>query len=218
MAKKFKHGEEAQEAKNYFRVPNAYQDALCGIAIPGTARQILSAIERLTLGWNKREAAITYTTFRKMTGLCDRSISKAKNILLEMRIIHMAHKGHEKSLTYRIEMDYTRWRSRPKRAITAQVTSRRPTRAIKHGPQRPSQTAHKGHTIMKKDSIKDSIKDMAKINLTLEELKTRARELKEDYTKWLQDNPGQTNNTFLAGIKYIEEEIKEFKRKEADVA
>jgi len=95
-------------------ISNEYQDAKCRIRIPGQAGQVLSVIERLTFGWNKKEANISYKTFRKMTGLNDWDIWRAKNNLIKMRIIsHLKtdplKKAGRNDASYRIQMDYTLW-------------------------------------------------------------------------------------------------------------
>jgi len=106
---------------NFFKVPNEYKDALCRTRIPGQARQILDVIERMTIGWRRRQAKISLKTFRKMTGLRDKHIIKGRRLLQKMRIISTPHKGSRKELYYRILTDYSNWKPLPKKVTTNPV-------------------------------------------------------------------------------------------------
>ena len=88
--------DEDKKDKNYFKVPNKYKDALCQIRIPGQAGQVLDVIERFTWGWNKKEADISFKTFRERTGMDNRHIVRARNRLIQMNIITVAKKGNKK--------------------------------------------------------------------------------------------------------------------------
>ena len=98
---------------------NEYQEAKCRIRIPGQAVQVLSVIERLTFGWNKKEATISLRTFRKMTGIDDSNILRSRDKLLKMGLIinsnptrgeATSENASKKLVNYRIQMDYTKWK------------------------------------------------------------------------------------------------------------
>ena len=91
-------------------ISNEYQEAKCRIRIPGQATQVLNVIERLTLGWNKKEATISLKTFRKMTGIDDSNILRSRNKLLKMGVIYTSENASKQLVNYRIEKDYTQWK------------------------------------------------------------------------------------------------------------
>lgn len=109
------------ENSKFFMIPNEYQDAKCRIRIPGQARQVLDVIERFTFGWNKREASISYMTFRKMTGLDDRNILRARKKLIKMGVVDPVKNVRLRNTSYRIQMDYTKWKPLSKMSPTKNV-------------------------------------------------------------------------------------------------
>ena len=192
---------------NYFKMPNNYKDELCNIRISGEARQILDVIERLSMGWNQREAIISYRTFRKMTGLDNYHISRARAKLSKMRIIIVAKLGNKGELIYRIEMDYTKWRSLPKKARGKNVDASLPKKVTKTIAKLGNETISKignDQQAYIKDSIKDKNIKTEKNdyinNFSIEHLKTRKKDLEDD----LKEKQGSFEN-----LQYLTDAIKE---------
>ena len=194
------------ENSNFFKISNEYQDAKCRIRIPGQAGQVLNVIERLTFGWKKSEANIPYKTFRKMTGLNDWGIWRAKNKLIKMNIISPPKtdplkKAGEKDISYRIQMDYTRW-NLPAKIRELKKAGKPPLKKAGKPPLKKA-GGQQGH-------IKDIIKDKYKYSKSneIKQLKIRKKELQIE----LKEKGQFDNKKFLIkGIKEIEKQLKKLK-------
>ena len=57
-----------QLENGYIKIATELYDALCGIRIPGEARQVFDVILRKTYGWNKKKDAIALSQFVEATG------------------------------------------------------------------------------------------------------------------------------------------------------
>lgn len=187
------------ENKNYFKVPNEYQDALCQIRIPGQAGQVLAVIIRFTYGWKKKEADVSFKTFRKRTGMDNRHIARARNRLIQMNIITVAKKGNKKKAYYRIQTDYTKWKPLPKKA-RGKPSSKKATKAVAKKDDKSS--PKKATPSIKDIHIKDIISKDSEIDIPTQELEKRLEELKDDLKE--ERYEGEKN--------YIREGIKEIKK------
>ncbi|MBA7643462.1 hypothetical protein ES703_51188 [subsurface metagenome] len=169
------------QSGKYFFYPNEYKDALCRIRIPGRAKQILDIIERFTLGFNKREAKISFKTFRKRTGMDDRNFCRARKILLKMGIISTVKKDSEKRIYYRIQMDYTKWKALSKKTVMASLSKK----TVKGTVIKDSKALSKKTVpIFIKDTLLNTfILKTDKPAKIIEELKTRKKDLEEDLKK-----------------------------------
>lgn len=197
--------DEDKKDKNYFKVPNKYKDALCQIRIPGQAGQVLDVIERFTWGWNKKEADISFKTFRERTGMDNRHIVRARNRLIQMNIITVAKKGNKKRAYYRIQTDYTKWKPLPKKA-RGKPSSKKATKPVA---KKDDKSLPKKATPSIKDiHIKDTILKDSEINISTEKLKIRLEELKEDLKE--EKMPGELNY-IREGIKEAEKRLREAK-------
>lgn len=203
--------DEDKKDKNYFKVPNEYQDALCQIRIPGQARQVLDVIERFTWGWNKKEADISFKTFRKRTGMDNRHIVRARNRLIQMNIITVAKKGNKKRAYYRIQTDYTKWKPLPKKA-RGKPSSKKATKAIA---KKDDKSLPKKATPSIKDIYTNDIifKDN-EIDKIIEQLKTRKRDLEEDLK---EKGPDDNKQYLIDAIKEIDEQLHRQEGKERAV-
>lgn len=76
-----------QLENGYLKIANDIYDALCGIRIPGEARQILDVIIRKTYGFGKKQDAISLSQFSKATGLRRPNVVRGIIKLETMRII-----------------------------------------------------------------------------------------------------------------------------------
>jgi len=198
----------AIENKNFFKVPNEYKDTLCNIRIPGEARQILDVIERLTLGWNKKETAISFKTFRKMTKMDNRHIVRAREKLIEMRIITIAKKGNREEIYYRIQMDYENWKPLPKKARGKNKDASLPKKATKTIAKLGNKSLPNWGTttsVTKDINVKDSIYKDRENDIPPQLLKEKLKELKEDLRK--EKIPGELDY-IREGIKGIKDQLK----------
>jgi len=191
------------ENAKFFKIFNEYQDAKCNIRISGQAGQVLNVIERQTFGWNKKQANISFSTFRKMTGMDDRHIMRARKKLIEMGVITTAQKGRMKPVCFRIQMDYTKWKPLPKKAVKLSL----PKKAVKTTAQKGSRplpkkaVANRGvlKTFFKDILFKDRKRDK------IEKLKLRRKELQEDLK---EKGPFEDKKYLIEGIKEIDKHLK----------
>lgn len=193
------------QSGKYFFYPNEYKDALCRIRIPGRAKQILDIIERFTLGFNTREAKISFKTFRKRTGMDDRNIWRARKILLKMGIISTVKKDSEKRIYYRIQMDYTKWKALSKKTVMTSLSKK----TVKGTVIKDSKALSKKTVPSLKDTLLNTFSlktdKPAKI---IEELKTRKRDLEEDLKK---KGSHENKQYLIEGIKEIDKLLNQLK-------
>jgi len=167
---------EDKKNENFFMMPNEFYEALARIRIPGEARQVLDVIIRKTLGWNKKQDAISLSQFRKKTGLIDKNVIRARKKMLKMNIIATPQKDTNNILIYRLQMDYTKWKPLPKKITKAKVSKKIPDPLPK---TILTPLPKKGDT---KDIITKEIitKDRKTSNDEIILMKEKIKELKED--------------------------------------
>jgi len=191
------------ENDKFFKIPNEYQDEKIKIRIPGQAGQVLSVIERYTFGWNKKEAKIPFKTFRKMTGMDDRHIMRARKKLIEMGVINTAQKGRRNSVYFRIQTDYTKWKPLPKKAVKVPL----PKKAVKTTAQKGSKPLPK-KAVANRRVLKTFFKDILfKDRKTdkIEKLKLRRKELQDDLE---EKSDFEKKEYLIEGIKEIDKRLK----------
>lgn len=191
------------ENDKFFKIPNEYQDAKSRIRIPGQAGQVLNVIERHTFGWNKKEADISFKTFRKITGMDDRHIMRARKKLIEMGVITTAQKGSKNSVYFRIQTDSTKWKPLPKKAVKRPL----PKKAVKTTAQKGSGSLPK-KAVANRRVLKTFFKDILfKDRKTdkIEKLKLRRKELQDDLKEM---GEFETKEYLIEGIKEIDKRIK----------
>lgn len=132
----------------YTKIANEILEALARIRIPGEARQVLDAILRKTYGWGKKEDKISLPQLKKMTGIPKPNIVRARNVLEEMNIIIVIKTDNGKTVIYRIQKDYMKWKPLSK-PITL---SKKITTVIETDKKSLSET------IPTKETIKETIK------------------------------------------------------------
>lgn len=93
----------------FFRISNELFDALIRYRISGEARQVLDAIIRQTYGYNRTWKDISLSKFRAMTGLKKPNIVRGYKMLITLQII-VINIDNDKSISYRIQKDYTKWK------------------------------------------------------------------------------------------------------------
>jgi len=197
---------DPQDGK-YFFYPNEYKDALCRIRIAGEARQILDVIERFTLGFNTKEAAISFKTFRKRTGMDDRHIVRGRKKLIEKGMISTAQKGSRNDVYYRIEMDYTKWKPLPKMAVRETTAQNGSEATAQNGSEPLPKMAVPS---FKYTYLNTEYKDR-EFDKKIEDLKTRRKELQEDLEEFKKQNPGGKNENLIEGIKRVNYQIADLK-------
>src|SRR5260221_12769494 len=98
-------------------IANEIQDALCGMRIPGEARQVLDVIFRKTYGYNKTWDGIALATFAVMTGIDKRHLHRAIKILKKMNLI-ITKEGDAKWILYAVNKDFDTWKPSPKKVTS----------------------------------------------------------------------------------------------------
>ena len=208
ISKAEKLGKRPLNSENgkYFFYPNEYKDALCRIRIPGRARQILDVIERFTLGFNKREAEISFKTFRIRTGMADKHIIRARKILLKIGIVATPHKGNKKTVCYRIQMDYTKWKPLPIKGVPIKGKKATPHNGSQTLPIMGTTTPNAKYTSL--NTIYLNTEKPAKITKIIEQLKTRKKDLEDDLK---EKGRFENKQHLIDGIKEIDKQLSQFK-------
>jgi|GEM_PF-2223340 len=102
--------------QDFTKIPNTLLDALCGIRIPGECRQVLDAIVRFTLGWNRQEAELSLNKLSEVTGIKHSSVVRCIKKLESMNIISTNRSGRVSA--YGINLDVTQWRRKQKKSVS----------------------------------------------------------------------------------------------------
>jgi phage replication O-like protein O len=103
-----------QVEDGYLRIAMELFVKLCGIRIPGEARQVLDAIFRFTYGYQKKWDRIAYSQFAALTGLQKPHVQRGIKTLRDMNLIIVQGEGGAR--TFSINKDWTTWRPRKKKA------------------------------------------------------------------------------------------------------
>jgi len=206
----------------FIKIPNEYQDAKCRTRIDGQAMQILSVIERLTFGWNKKEAIISLKTFRKMTGLDDSHIIRSRKKLFKMGLITSSNpirgrgttlQGNRGSVNHRIQMDYTKWKSLPYRATTLQGNESTTLQGNKSLPYRATATPNSKYINVKDNSI-NTVKPKNETSDYEKAREVKIKTLHKKYKNQFEKAKKAKNPDFLDSINNkIKEELAEFSHK-----
>jgi phage replication O-like protein O len=181
-----------QKENGYTAIANKIMEALAIIRIPGEARQVLDAIFRKTYGWNKKEDRISLSQLRKMTGLKDHYVIRARKRLTLMNLITIK-KDHEGSVIYKFQKDYTKWRPLPKAVVP-------PTKNGSPYQKGKSATTKKGNRplpkrVVTKDTItKDTITKTRGIDFTKEMFQLFEKEFEKYWNEY--DPRGKKNKVY----------------------
>jgi phage replication O-like protein O len=114
--------------QDFTKIPNTLLDALCGIRIPGEVRQVLDAIVRNSLGWNRQEAELSLNKLSEITGIKHSNIVRCIKRLESMNIIITNRVG--KTCAYGINLDVSQWHK--KKTDTGKLSEVIPAKFIKN--------------------------------------------------------------------------------------
>lgn len=147
--------------RDYFKVKNDWWDALIKHRLAGEQRQVLDYIIRMTYGWRRKIVELSIKEFVQATGIKAPNICRAINSLEEKRMINVIKNDNRRCPTYQFNKYFTKWKTLSKVITTKNVIksdnkslSKMITSVIK---------SDNGH-LLKKDSTKDSIKDIYEKN------------------------------------------------------
>jgi len=98
-----------QTENGYVKIASEILDALAKIRIPGEARQVLDFIIRKTYGYHKKADRISTSQMVEGTGLCQRSVERARATLRRMNIITTDKTDGGNSLKIWINKDHETW-------------------------------------------------------------------------------------------------------------
>ena len=104
-----------QIENGYTKIANELLDAIVRCKLPGDEGQVFWTIIRKTYGFNKKMDRIALSQFNLATGLLKPHICRALSKLIEKNMITKSGKGNLPS--YRLQKDYTKWKSLPKSVI-----------------------------------------------------------------------------------------------------
>src|SRR3990167_10244635 len=93
----------------YIRFASELWEALCGIRIPGEARQVFDFIARKTYGYNKKEDAISLSQFVLATSIKKSNICACLKQLKKMNLI-IIQKDNDIANIYSINKDFQSWK------------------------------------------------------------------------------------------------------------
>lgn len=99
----------------YIRFATELWKAICGIRIPGEARQVFDVIAQKTYGYNKKEDAISLSQFVVATGLKKSDICQEIKRLKNMNLI--TQKANDIANVYSINKDFQVWKPLPKKLM-----------------------------------------------------------------------------------------------------
>jgi phage replication O-like protein O len=114
--------------QDFTKIPNTLLDALCQIRIPGEVRQVLDAIVRNSLGWNRQEAELSLNKLSEITGIKHSNIVRCIKRLESMNIIITNRVG--KTCAYGINLDVSQWHK--KKTDTGKLSEVIPAKFIKN--------------------------------------------------------------------------------------
>jgi len=77
----------------FTRTANAIQDQLCQLDISGSQFQVLNAIIRSTYGYNKKQDRVTNTYLVELTGISEKAVRDALQVLTDRNIITCEKSG-----------------------------------------------------------------------------------------------------------------------------
>jgi phage replication O-like protein O len=77
----------------FTRTANAIQDQLCQLDISGSQFQVLNAIIRSTYGYNKKQDRVTNTYLVELTGISEKAVRDALQVLTDRNIISCEKSG-----------------------------------------------------------------------------------------------------------------------------
>lgn len=151
----------------YTKVPNEILEGIMLAKLTGVEYKVALAIIRRTLGFRKKEAEISLSYFRELTGLSRQGIKKAKRELeIENIISASRHKGKKTTCTLNNPLEWTRKQPLPdephklgNQRSLALGNKRIPDQATTVAQTRTLST--KGRTIAK-DTFKYTLKDNVK--------------------------------------------------------
>lgn len=110
-----------QIENGYTKIANELLDAIVRCKLPGDEGQVFWTIIRKTYGFNKKMDRIALSQFNLATGLLKPHICRALSKLIEKNMITKSGKGNLPS--YRLQKDYTKWKSLPKSVILPDVVT-----------------------------------------------------------------------------------------------
>ncbi len=77
----------------YCKIANELLDSICQLDISGSQYQVLMAVIRCTYGYNKKEDRVTNTYLVTLTGLSEKTVRDALNVLTERNVITCEKQG-----------------------------------------------------------------------------------------------------------------------------
>jgi phage replication O-like protein O len=167
-----------QIENGYTKIANELMEALCGIRIPGEARQCLDVIIRKTWGYNKRFDHIALSQFTALTGLIRPTVYRGIVKLAKMNLVIITKNDQSKRIgnMYQINKDFDSWK-----VLSKKITVNDDLGVIKKDNEVLSK---KIQSVIQKDTYKrqtkrqltkESIffKNKSKLDILKEDLKTK---------------------------------------------
>jgi phage replication O-like protein O len=98
-----------QKENGFTPISNETMEALCGIRIPGEARQCLDVVIRKTYGYQKKEDKISLSQFCLLAKMRKVDVCRSLLKLQEMNLI-ISKKANDNITLYRFNKDFDTWK------------------------------------------------------------------------------------------------------------
>ena len=93
----------------YTRIAHELLEALCLVGLNGAEFRVVLAVVRATYGWQKREAELSLTDLRNMTGLGRRTLIYSVQNLQTKNVMQVTKQEHGQRNLYALNKDYETW-------------------------------------------------------------------------------------------------------------
>jgi len=111
-----------QVEDGHTRIAHEVLEAFIRTALNGSEFRVLLAIVRKTWGWHKKEDTISFSQIAEITGLPRRTVIRAANHLLAMKVL-LKRSIAGKPSVWKVNKDYEQWEVVSKVALVSKVAS-----------------------------------------------------------------------------------------------
>lgn len=142
-----------QIENGHVKIANELFEQLIALRLPGQELRIVLAIMRMTYGWNKKEASISYGQLAKMTGIPRVKVIQHIKSLVPKRVLGSSHNGTRTPANYWINKHYLEWVPSPLKGTSPLEGTRKQAFASPHQGTPLKTKEKKRHNIVIPDCI-----------------------------------------------------------------
>jgi phage replication O-like protein O len=101
---------QIQKENGHSPIAHATLEGLCRASFTNSEHRIIHAVIRMTWGWSRKDAAISYTEFESLTGLSRNMVHRSVRSLAEAGVLVVVQGSTGSSpAVYRLQKDPRRW-------------------------------------------------------------------------------------------------------------